>query len=129
MFNCGCECIPMDPAADTVKVDMPPPVSEQLEESPPNEEQRGDDVRPPDDEQEQDEQREREREQQQERERQKQESERLAREQERKALVGTFLKEHGYSSVGCPKRTMTKTKYPIHTAAKIGDSKDRKSVV
>merc|ERR1712039_100866 len=51
------------------------------------------------------------------------EAERLVHEQERKILVTTFLKEHGYSSVGAPKRTMLKTKYPIHTAAKTGDSK------
>jgi len=51
------------------------------------------------------------------------EAERLAREQERKALVLAFLKEHGYSDVGTPKRTMLKTKYPIHTAAKTGDPK------
>merc|ERR1712217_346848 len=46
-----------------------------------------------------------------------------AREQERKALVTAFLKDHGYSEVTTPKRTMLKTKYPIHTAAKIGDTK------
>merc|ERR1712079_406840 len=54
---------------------------------------------------------------------QRAETERLAQEQERKALVTAFLKEHGYSGVGVPKRTMLKTKYPIHTAAKTGDSK------
>merc|ERR1712083_1140815 len=48
---------------------------------------------------------------------------RLAREQERKSLVAAFLKEHGYTGVGTPKRTMLKTKYPIHTAAKTGDPK------
>merc|ERR1711997_68043 len=47
----------------------------------------------------------------------------LEQERERKALVATFLKEHGYSSVAAPKKTMLKTKYPIHTAAKTGDSK------
>merc|ERR1712187_163395 len=51
------------------------------------------------------------------------EAERLAREQERKAIVGAFLKEHGYSDVAAPKRKMLTTKYPIHTAAKKGDPK------
>merc|ERR1712079_549450 len=51
------------------------------------------------------------------------ETERLAQEQKRKALVTAFLKEHGYSDVGAPKRTMLKTKYPIHTAVKTGDPK------
>merc|ERR1719282_2278076 len=51
------------------------------------------------------------------------EAEHMAREQERKALVVAFLKEHGYSDVGAPKRTMLKTKYPIHTAVKTGDPK------
>jgi len=37
-------------------------------------------------------------------------------------LVGVFLSEHGYKSIGIPKRTMTKrTKYALHTAAKQGD--------
>merc|ERR1719195_2054683 len=49
------------------------------------------------------------------------EAERSAREQERKAIVRAFLKEHGYSDVAAPKRNMLKTKYPIHTAAKKGD--------
>merc|ERR1712060_730686 len=51
------------------------------------------------------------------------EVERLARERERKALVGAFLKDHGYKAVSAPKRTILKTKYPIHTAAKTGDPK------
>merc|ERR1719195_2292883 len=51
------------------------------------------------------------------------EAERSAREQERKAIVRTFLKEHGYSDVEAPKRKMLKTKYPLHTAAKKGDPK------
>merc|ERR1712187_716286 len=51
------------------------------------------------------------------------EAERSALEQERKAIVSAFLKEHGYSSVEAPKRKMLKTKYPIHTAAKKGDPK------
>ena len=51
------------------------------------------------------------------------EIDRQTQEQERKALVTAFLKEHGYNDVGIPKRTMLKTKYPIHTAAKIGDPK------
>merc|ERR1712079_71866 len=54
---------------------------------------------------------------------QRAETERLAQEQERKSLVAAFLKEHGYSGVGTPKRTLLKTKYPIHTAAKTGDPK------
>merc|ERR1711972_263854 len=49
------------------------------------------------------------------------EIEQLAKERERKAQVSAFLKKHGYSSVSTPKRTMLKTKYPIHTAAKSGD--------
>merc|ERR1712187_1040588 len=54
---------------------------------------------------------------------QRTEIERLAWERERKALVAVFLKEHGYNDVAAPKRTMLKTKYPIHTAAKNGDPK------
>merc|ERR1712232_581449 len=46
----------------------------------------------------------------------------LEQERQRKALVAAFLKEHGYSNVACAKKTMLKTKYPIHTAAKLGDS-------
>merc|ERR1712203_726757 len=49
------------------------------------------------------------------------EVEHLAKERERKAQISAFLKKHGYSSVSAPKRTMLKTKYPIHTAAKSGD--------
>merc|ERR1719220_2344486 len=49
------------------------------------------------------------------------EIEHLAKERERKAQISAFLKKHGYSSVSTPKRTMLKTKYPIHTAAKSGD--------
>merc|ERR1719188_2676786 len=49
--------------------------------------------------------------------------EQAAREQERKAVVRAFLKEHGYCSVGAPKQKLLKTKYPIHTAAKKGDPK------
>jgi len=50
------------------------------------------------------------------------EPERLAWEQKRKTLVRAFLKEHGYNDdVNAPKRTKLKTKYPIHTAAKIGN--------
>merc|ERR1711920_225989 len=49
------------------------------------------------------------------------EIEQLAKERERQAQISTFLKKHGYSSVTAPKRTMLKTKYPIHTAAKTGD--------
>merc|ERR1712037_581447 len=51
------------------------------------------------------------------------EVERLAQEQERKALVTAFLKDHGYRGVDIPKKTMLKTKYPIHTAVKTGDPK------
>merc|ERR1712187_7229 len=51
------------------------------------------------------------------------EAEQLAREQERKAVVRAFLKEHGYCNVDAPKQKMLKTKYPIHTAAKKGDPK------
>merc|ERR1712203_708833 len=51
------------------------------------------------------------------------EIEQLAKEQERKAFVKAFLKSHGYTDVAAPKRTMLKTKYPIHTAAKTGDPK------
>mmetsp|Transcript_1162 Transcript_1162/g.3359 ORF Transcript_1162/g.3359 Transcript_1162/m.3359 type:complete len:203 (-) Transcript_1162:383-991(-) len=53
---------------------------------------------------------------------QRAETERLAREQERRALVAGFLKEHGYLGPATPKRTMMRTKYPIHTAAKVGDA-------
>merc|ERR1712187_883558 len=49
------------------------------------------------------------------------EVEREAQAEQRKALVTAFLKEHGYNDVGIPKKTMLKTKYPIHTAAKMGD--------
>merc|ERR1712012_540507 len=51
------------------------------------------------------------------------EIERLGRERDRKALVAAFLKQHDYNDVAAPKRTMLKTKYPIHTAAKTGDAK------
>merc|ERR1712004_479185 len=49
------------------------------------------------------------------------EIEQLAKERERKAQISAFLKKHGYTSVSAPKRTMLKTKYLIHTAAKSGD--------
>merc|ERR1712113_140461 len=49
------------------------------------------------------------------------EIEQLAKERERKVQISAFLKKHGYTSVSAPKRTMLKTKYPIHTAAKSGD--------
>merc|ERR1711920_456836 len=51
------------------------------------------------------------------------EIEQLAQDQECKALVTAFLKLNGYDDVVAPKRTMLKTKYPIHTAAKLGDPK------
>jgi len=51
------------------------------------------------------------------------EKERVAQEQQRKAVVGAFLRQHGYSDVRTPKRTMMKAKYPIHTAAKMGNSR------
>lgn len=38
-----------------------------------------------------------------------------------KVAVEAFLKEHGFSSVSAPKRTFTKTTYPLHMAVKIGD--------
>jgi len=41
--------------------------------------------------------------------------------QDRQALVSAFLVEHGYKEVDTPRRTWMKTKYPIHTAAKLGD--------
>eukprot|EP00406_Dinophysis_acuminata_P063886 CAMPEP_0179270190 /NCGR_PEP_ID=MMETSP0797-20121207/31342_1 /TAXON_ID=47934 /ORGANISM="Dinophysis acuminata, Strain DAEP01" /LENGTH=181 /DNA_ID=CAMNT_0020978523 /DNA_START=170 /DNA_END=715 /DNA_ORIENTATION=- len=50
------------------------------------------------------------------------EADRLAVDEERRALVEAFLREHGYSGVNTPKRTMLRTKYPIHTAAKMGDA-------
>merc|ERR1712232_648165 len=37
-----------------------------------------------------------------------------------KAIAG-FLKEHGFSSAGAPKRSMMKTTYPLHCAAKEGN--------
>lgn len=40
----------------------------------------------------------------------------------RKSRVGAFLKEHGYKGVDVPKRTMLRTRYAIHTAAKAGDA-------
>merc|ERR1712217_3331 len=49
------------------------------------------------------------------------EIEQRAKVRERKAMISAFLKKHGYNSVSTPKRTMLKTKYPIHTAAKSGD--------
>merc|ERR1712187_671780 len=51
------------------------------------------------------------------------EAECRAQDKARKTLVADFLKEHGYIDVGVPKKTMMKTKYPIHTAAKTGDPK------
>jgi len=42
---------------------------------------------------------------------------------QRKAEVAAFLKQNGYTSgVAGPKRCMTKTKYPLHTAAKQGSA-------
>eukprot|EP00406_Dinophysis_acuminata_P081156 CAMPEP_0179251820 /NCGR_PEP_ID=MMETSP0797-20121207/21887_1 /TAXON_ID=47934 /ORGANISM="Dinophysis acuminata, Strain DAEP01" /LENGTH=132 /DNA_ID=CAMNT_0020959613 /DNA_START=70 /DNA_END=465 /DNA_ORIENTATION=+ len=116
MFNWGCECIPKDskdPVTDTVKIAVPPPAAEPAEEGPPDAGVLELKPRPPEF-LEWDRQRERER-------LERLEDARLAKEQARKALVGAFLKEHGYGGVGLPRRTMTKTKYPIHTAAKIGD--------
>merc|ERR1712039_943648 len=46
-----------------------------------------------------------------------------AQEHDRKALIRIFLKKHSYNDVGTPKQTMLKAKYPIHTAAKMGDPK------
>merc|ERR1712187_865083 len=37
-----------------------------------------------------------------------------------KAIAG-FLKEHSFSSAGGPKRSMMKTTYPLHCAAKEGN--------
>merc|ERR1712232_316293 len=39
----------------------------------------------------------------------------------RKLAVKAFLKEHGYAGVAAPKRTLMKTTYPLHEAAKRGD--------
>lgn len=41
----------------------------------------------------------------------------------RKAAVQAFLKEHGYAGPAAPKRTLMKTTYPLHEAAKLGDAK------
>merc|ERR1712061_942428 len=51
------------------------------------------------------------------------EAARLAEEQEvrTKAIAG-FLKEHGFASAEAPKRSMMKTTYPLHCAAKEGNS-------
>merc|ERR1712217_811569 len=51
------------------------------------------------------------------------ETSRRAQEVARKVLIMGFLKDHGYTDVNAPKKTMLKTKYPIHTAAKTGDPK------
>merc|ERR1712151_235461 len=50
------------------------------------------------------------------------EAARLAEEQDvrTKAIAG-FLKDHGFSTAGGPKRSMMKTTYPLHTAAKEGN--------
>mmetsp|Transcript_41929 Transcript_41929/g.124427 ORF Transcript_41929/g.124427 Transcript_41929/m.124427 type:complete len:248 (-) Transcript_41929:102-845(-) len=40
----------------------------------------------------------------------------------RKATVAAFLKEYGFSSVTAPKRTLMKTSYAMHKAAKLADS-------
>jgi hypothetical protein len=45
-----------------------------------------------------------------------------ARVESRKATVAAFLKQHGFSDVSAPRRKFLKTKYPIHKAAKEGDS-------
>jgi len=172
MFTCRGPCAPKDPAADTVRISMPPVKDECIEENPLNIEEKEEDVRQREEEarlqdkqrQEQEaerlrleEQMRREREEEEERmrregeeaEEQKRrefeeleekkrlaleeaaraeavreaEARQLAQERERKALVAAFLKEHGYNKVDVPKKTMLKTKYPIHTAAKTGDSK------
>eukprot|EP00406_Dinophysis_acuminata_P041156 CAMPEP_0179365452 /NCGR_PEP_ID=MMETSP0797-20121207/82555_1 /TAXON_ID=47934 /ORGANISM="Dinophysis acuminata, Strain DAEP01" /LENGTH=211 /DNA_ID=CAMNT_0021080949 /DNA_START=1 /DNA_END=634 /DNA_ORIENTATION=- len=162
---CHGACAPRDPTADTVRVSLPPAVSEQVGEAPPYLEEREAEERRREEEIEAEAEQEvarqleleieharreaeelerREREEAEERERRERaaaeerqrrrqeeaesaaaarraEAERLAREQEQQALVKVFLKEHGYSGVGVPKRTMLQTKYPIHTAAKTGD--------
>lgn len=41
----------------------------------------------------------------------------------RKAAVQAFLKEHGYAGPAASKRTLMKTTYPLHEAAKRGDAK------
>jgi len=157
MFRCQGVCAPKDPAADTVRVTLPPPMSEQFDGSPPHAEEE-EEACPPEDQEagrqeheeeaerlrleeeqaqrEAEERARREQEEAVERDRREREeaaaraeaarqaeAERLAREQERKAVVGAFLKEHGYSDVAAPRRTMRKTKYPIHSAAKAGDAK------
>mmetsp|Transcript_65620 Transcript_65620/g.184786 ORF Transcript_65620/g.184786 Transcript_65620/m.184786 type:complete len:259 (-) Transcript_65620:96-872(-) len=61
-------------------------------------------------------------EQQQSDEEQQHEDERLARDRLRKTMVEAFLREHGYTGVDVPKRTILKLKYPIHTAAKYGNA-------
>ena len=52
---------------------------------------------------------------------QRAELERLA-EEERKAVVAAFLKEHGFTSVTAPRKKLLKNSYALHKAAKLGDA-------
>jgi len=54
----------------------------------------------------------------------KAEADRLEQEQERKAVVATFLKENGFKGgVNDGKRSMITTSFPIHCAAEKGDER------
>jgi len=54
----------------------------------------------------------------------RQEAKRLLEERERwvqKTMVMAFLREHGFSNVNAPKKTMMKSTYPLHVASELGD--------
>mmetsp|Transcript_116388 Transcript_116388/g.329848 ORF Transcript_116388/g.329848 Transcript_116388/m.329848 type:complete len:185 (+) Transcript_116388:48-602(+) len=139
MFSCGNVCVPKDSAMDTVKVNknhMNPPEESRQEEQERQEQEverhwLEEQMRREKEQAEEEKQRELEealrraaREEAVRAEAARQaEVERQLIDQGRKSMVGAFLKEHGYVSADAPKKTMLKTKYPIHTAAKIGDPK------
>merc|ERR1712113_1032154 len=46
----------------------------------------------------------------------------LAQQRERKAVVASFLEEHGFQGINSQKKKLLKTSYPIHKAAKVGNA-------
>jgi len=53
----------------------------------------------------------------------KQEEDRMEKARMRRLTIDSFLREHGFTEhVNVPKRTLMTTKYPLHTAAKLGDA-------
>jgi len=53
----------------------------------------------------------------------KQEEQRMEKTRMRRLRIDSFLREHGFTEhTNVPKRTLMTTKYPLHTAAKLGDA-------